>query len=88
MNTTIAKKAMAITKRVAKDYGAEVMLTLNPDPMNEQKSALYIDGDIVDLYWNNNGFGWAFQEKLQDEWDKAGIFVEPYTSTIFSVYKK
>lgn len=88
MNKAIATKAMAITKKLAKAYGAEVMLTLNPDPMNEEKMALYLDGDIVDLYWNNNGFGWDFQEKLQDAWDEAGIFVEPYTSTIFSVYKK
>lgn len=88
MNKTLAKKALAITKRISKGYGCEFLGNLNEDPMNSKNFALYVDGDFVDRYWNNDGYGWGFQEEVQKAWDDAGIFVEPYTSTIFSVYNK
>lgn len=87
MNKQITQKAASIAKRVAKAYGANPMVAINEDPMNNKNVALYLDGDIVDLYWNNDGFGWSFQERLREAWEDAGIFVEPYSSTIFSVYK-
>lgn len=88
MNKQLTRKAASIAKNVAKTYGAEAMVTINEGPMNSKNSALYLDGDIVGLYWNHDGFGWGFQEEVQKAWDDAGIFVEPYTSTIFSVYSK
>lgn len=87
-NKALVTKAQAIVRKLAKKYGVkEVLVNIQESPIRDNGYALYIDGDIVDLYWNNDGFGWSFNNELIDSFREAGLFMEPYTSTIWDIYK-
>lgn len=88
MNKQITNKAITIFKRVAKDMGIEQHdIRLGESPMDSKRSAIYIDGDLYDEYKGQGFTGYKFHDKLIDEMDKAGIFIEPYTYSIIDVYK-
>lgn len=72
----LLKQASVLFQKWGEDNGANVMLRV----YNNQ---LYIDGDLVDMYWGIGG--WKPRGDLDARLEAANLFVEPYTSSIFNV---
>lgn len=87
-NTRIVNKSIKVWKKVAKDFGIEEPIIIaNPSPLTEGNEAVYIDGDLHTEYWGHGVHGYKFQDALVKEMEAADLFIEPYTETIFDVYK-
>lgn len=86
MNKENTTKAVECFEQIAAKYGIETMINVGESPIGEGY-AIYIDGELHTEYWGYGFVGWDFQNEVVEELNSRGLWIEPWTETIFEVYE-
>lgn len=78
-----ADYAAKLLIRLAKKMGAQdIMVYLHDSPMHPEDSAIYIDGDVYELY---NAYDGKLRDAVNEELESRGLYLEPYTYSVLDI---